>query len=81
MDLGLITVHTVCNVTYKSNQLIGQYNDVFEGLGCTGDAYHIDVDITIRSQYSNVPQQIPVAMKEPLKHKLAELLNRVSLQK
>ena len=72
MDLGLITVHTVCNVTDKSNQLIEQYSDVFEGLGCMGDAYHIDVDTTIRP-VQHVPRWVPVAMKEPLKHKLVEL--------
>jgi len=30
MELGLITMHTVCNVT--SNKLIEQYGDVFKGL-------------------------------------------------
>ena len=80
MDLGLITVHTVCNVTDKSNQLIEQYSDVFEGLGCMGDAYHIDIDTTIQP-VQHVPRQVQVAMKEPLKHKLAELTKRVSLQK
>ena len=62
MDLGLITVHTVCNVTDKSNQLIEQYSDVFEGLGCMGDAYHIDVDTTIRP-VQHVPRRVPVAMR------------------
>ena len=72
MDLGLITVHTVCNVTDKSKQFIEQYSDVFEGLGCMGDAYHIDLDTTIRP-VQHVLRRVPVAMKEPLKHKLAEL--------
>ena len=72
MDLGLITVHTVCNVTDKSKQLIEQYSDVFEGLGCMGDTYHIDLDTIIRP-VQHVPRQVPVAMKEPLQHKLAEI--------
>ena len=37
-----------------------------------GDPYHIDVDIRIRL-VQHVPQWVPVAMKEPLKYKLAEL--------
>ena len=45
---------------------------MFEGLGCMGDAYHIDVDTTIRP-VQHVPRRVPVAMKEPLKHKLVEL--------
>ena len=32
MELGLITVHTVCIIT--STKLIEQYDDVFKGLGC-----------------------------------------------
>ena len=55
-DLGLVTVHTVCNVTDKSNKLIEQYNDVFEGLGCMGDAYHIDIDNTI-APVQHVPRR------------------------
>ena len=72
MDLGLITVHTVCKMTDKSNKLIEQYNDVFEGLGCMGDPYHIEIDNTI-APVQHVPRRVPVAMKEPLKLKLAEL--------
>ena len=72
MNLGLITVHTVCNVTDKSNKLIEQYKDVFKGLGCMGDAYHMKIDNTI-TPVQHVPRQVPVAMKKPLKHKLTEL--------
>ena len=37
-----------------------------------GDPYHIDVDTTIRL-VQHVPRWVPVAMNEPLKHKLVEL--------
>ena len=47
IDLGLITVHDVCNVTTTSNKLIEQYQNVFEGLGCIGTEYHIEIDETI----------------------------------
>ena len=70
MELGLITVHTVCNVT--SNTLIEQYNDVFKGLGCLSNEYHIDVDQSV-IPVQHVPRRVPVAMKEPLKQKLADL--------
>ena len=43
MELGLITVYTVCNVTDKRSKFIEQYHDVFKGLGCLGEEYHIDV--------------------------------------
>ena len=72
MYLGLITVHTVHSVTDKCNKVNEQYNDVFKGLGCMGDVYHIDIDSTI-TPVQHVPRWVPVAMKEPLKCKLAEL--------
>ena len=43
-ELGLITVHSICNVSTNSANLIKQYSDVFEGLGCLGDEYHIELD-------------------------------------
>ena len=69
-ELGLITVHAVCNIT--SAKLIKQYDDVFKGLGCLGDEYHIDIDKSI-PLIEHVPRRVPVAMKEPLKHMLTEL--------
>ena len=36
------------------------------------DAYHIDIDSTI-IPVQHVSRRVPVAMKEPLKRKLAEL--------
>ena len=41
-ELGLITVYSICNVSVNSANLIKQYSDVFEGLGCLGDEYHIE---------------------------------------
>ena len=70
MELGIITAHTVCNVT--STKLIEQYDDVFKGLGCLGNEYHIDVDNSV-VPVQHVPRRVPVEMKESLKQKLAEL--------
>ena len=36
------------NVTSTSNKLIEQYQDVFEGLGCIGEDYHIEIDEIIQ---------------------------------
>ena len=62
-------IHTV---TTGSTELITQYNDVFTGLGCIEDEYHIDLDPDIRP-IQHVPRRVPVAMKERLKSKLEEL--------
>ena len=40
-----------------------------------GDAYHIDIDSVI-PPVQHIPCQVPVAMREPLKCKLAELTKR-----
>jgi len=64
MELGLITMHS--NVT--SNKLVGQYDDAFKGLGCLGNENHIKIDNT-QTPVQHVPRQVPMAMKEPLKHK------------
>ena len=71
-ELGLITVHSICNVSVNSANLIKQYSDVFEGLGCLGDEYHIELDPGV-SPVQHVPRRVPVAMKHQLKSKLEEL--------
>ena len=40
-ELGLITMNCIHTVTTGSTELITQYNDVFTGLGCLEDEYHI----------------------------------------
>ena len=65
-------MHDVCNVTSTSYKLIEQCHDVFEGLGCIGEEYHIKVDKTIQP-VQHVPQRLPVAMTDCLKHKLDQL--------
>ena len=60
----------MCNIT--STKLIEQYDDVFKGLGCLGDEYHIDIDKSI-PPIQHVPRRVPMTMKESLKQKLTEL--------
>ena len=65
-------MHSICNVSVNSANLIKQYSDVFEGLGCLGDEYHIELDPGV-SPVQHVPRRVPVAMKHRLKSKLEEL--------
>ena len=74
-ELGLITVHAVCNVT--SIKLIEEYDDVFRGLGCLGDEYHIESIPPVQ----HVTRRVPVAMKELLKQNLAELTKQGIIMK
>ena len=52
-------MHDVSNVTFASNKLIEQYHDVFKGLGCIGEDYHIEIDETIQP-VQHVPRRVPV---------------------
>ena len=61
----------MCNIT--STKHTEQYDDVFKGLGCLGDEYHIDIDKSMPPIIQHVPRREPVAMKEPLKQKLTQL--------
>jgi len=70
-DLGLITLNSICNVSACSSNL-KQYSDVFEGLGCVGEEYQIELDPAV-SPLQQVPHHVPVAMKQQLKSKLDEL--------
>ena len=65
-------MHSICNVATNSANLIKRYSDVFKGLGCLGDEYHIELDPTV-SPVQHVPRRVPVAMKHRLKSKLEEL--------
>ena len=48
-NMGLITVNLVNQVTVdqKTDGLVREYNDVFDGLGCLEGQYHIDVDTAV----------------------------------
>jgi len=69
--LGMIKIDPVHHTTQESN-LIEQYADVFEGLGCLEGEYHIELDPSVLPvQY--VPRRVPVALKQQLKVKLGSL--------
>lgn len=69
--LGMIKIDTV-NATQPID-LIDQYKDVFEGLGCLEGDYHIELDPTVLP-VQHVPRRVPVALKEQLKIKLDSLV-------
>jgi len=52
--------------------LIEQYADVFQGLGCLDGDYHIELDPSV-SPVQHVPRRVPVALKQQLKEKLDSL--------
>ena len=53
----------------QSPDIIDQYRDVFEGLGCLEKEYHIEMDPAL-SPSQQAPKRVPVALKEQLKEKL-----------
>ena len=53
----------------QSPDIIDQYRDVFEGLGCLEKEYHIEMDPAV-SPSQQAPRRVPVALKEQLKEKL-----------
>ena len=75
-ELGLIKLDMVNAV--QTTEIIDQYRDVFEGLGCLEGEYHIELDpkITLLQQ---APRRVPVALKEQLK-KLDDLTRQGIIQ-
>ena len=66
-ELGLIKLDVVHAV--QSTDIIDQYRDVFEGLGCLEKEYHIELDPAV-SPSQQPPRRVPVALKGQLKEKL-----------
>ena len=73
-ELGLITVNRVnrVNADNSSSDLIEEFSDVFEGLGCLEGEYHIDTDPDV-PPVQHAPRRVPVPMKAKLKAKIKEL--------
>ena len=71
--LGMIKIDTV-NTTQPMD-MIDQYKDVFEGLGCVEGDYHIEFDSSV-SPVQHVPRRVPVALKEQLKVKLDSFVSQ-----
>lgn len=76
--LGVIKIDPVHQAT-QAMDLVDQYADVFEGLGCLEGEYHIEVDPSV-SPVQHVPRRVPVALKQQLKEKLDNLATQGIIQ-
>ena len=77
MEMKLIEVSPdivrVNHIQKDGEQLVKQYNDVFEGIGCLPGDYMMDVDETIKP-VQDVPRRVPVPLKAKLKEKIDDLV-------
>ena len=77
MEMKLIEVSPdivrVNHIQKDGEQLVKQYNDVFEGIGCLPGDYMMDVDETIKP-VQDVPRRVPVPLKARLKEKIDDLV-------
>ena len=71
--IGMIKIDTV-NAT-QATDLVYQYKDMFEGLGCLERDHHIELNPS-KSLAQYVPRRVPVALKEQLKIKLDTLVTQ-----
>ena len=56
-------------------QILEDYSDVFEGLGCMDGLYHIDVDKTVKPVV-HPPRKVPVALRESLREELDKMVQQ-----
>ena len=66
--------------TEAINNLLVEYKDVFEGLGCLQGDYHIDIEQSI-PPVQHAPRHTPVVLKKKLKQKIDQMEKKVTLQK
>ena len=76
-NMGLITINLMNQVAIdqSADDLIKEYSDMFDGLGCLEGEYHIEVDSAV-PPVQHAPQCVPVALKEKLEAKIEELEER-----
>ena len=55
-------------------QILQEYSDVFEGLGCMEGPCHLEADETIRPVV-HPPRKVPVALRDRLKEELDKLVS------
>ena len=61
-------------------EVLRQYKDCFEGVGCLKGEYHITVDPTV-PPVVHPPRRVPEALREPLKKELDSLVDQGILAK
>ena len=58
--------------TIIDDDILTEYADVFEGLGCLTDPYHIEIDPTAQPVI-HPPRKVPVTLREPLRQELKRM--------
>uniref|UniRef100_A0ABM0MBB2 Uncharacterized protein K02A2.6-like n=1 Tax=Saccoglossus kowalevskii TaxID=10224 RepID=A0ABM0MBB2_SACKO len=86
-NMGLITLNVVNSISQEAtptctskDNVIKQYNDVFEGLGCLPGEYKIEIDSTIKP-VQHVPRRVPIPLKAKLKAKINEMERKGIIKK
>ena len=69
-QLGLLQINfAMCN-----DDIISEFRDVFEGLGCLPGSYEIAIDHLV-SPVKHAPRRVPVSIKTRVKEELDRLVN------
>ena len=64
--------------TIIDDNILTEYADVFEGLGCLADPYHIEIDPTAQPVV-HPPCKVPVTLREPLRLELKRMVEEYIL--
>ena len=56
-----------------NTDILKEYADVFEGLGCLEGAYHIEIDPSVKPVI-HPPRRVPVTLREPLRKELERMV-------
>ena len=60
------------NKPMEKDQILREYGDVFEGIGCLPGEYNIEVDLR-KSPVIHAPRKIPIAIRETVKEELNKM--------
>ena len=61
------------HIVLTRDQILKEYSDVFEGLGCMDGPYHMELDETVKSVV-HPPRKVPVTLRDRLKEELDKLV-------
>ena len=72
IDLGLIQLVMSVSESTGISDTLEKYNNVFTGLGCLKDPYHIQIDESV-SPVVHPPRRVPAALRDRLKSTLCDM--------
>ena len=61
------------HIVLTREQILKEYSDAFEGLGCMDGPYHMELDETVKPVV-HPPRKVPVALRDRLKEELDKLV-------